>query len=71
MQGRHYTSFDMTGSTNQKSPTLPVQKPIVAQVKYRTDAFEAIHSAASGLSMIGAIDKQTLRGFDARCLLPD
>lgn len=57
----------MTDSTNQKAATGPAQKPIVAQVKYRSDAFEAIHSAASGLSAIVAIDKQTLREFDVHC----
>lgn len=39
--------------------------------KFKTDAFEAIHSAASGLHKVGAIDKATMRSFDASCLLPE
>jgi putative transcriptional regulator len=34
----------------------------------RSDAFEAIHSAASSLHAVGAIDKTTMREFDAACL---
>jgi putative transcriptional regulator len=36
--------------------------------KYRTDAFEAIHSSASAMYKVGAIDKTTMRSFDASCL---
>ena len=41
--------------------------------KFRTDAFEAIHSSASALYKVGAIDKTTfdkitMRSFDASCL---
>jgi putative transcriptional regulator len=36
--------------------------------KPRSDAFEAIHSAAGALHAVGAIDKRTMRGFDAACL---
>ena len=36
--------------------------------KYKTGAFEAIHSSASALFEIGAIDKATMREFDAACL---
>jgi putative transcriptional regulator len=36
--------------------------------KYKSDAFEAIHSSASALFSVGAIDKATLREFDAACL---
>ncbi len=32
--------------------------------KFRSDAFEAIHSAAKGLHKVGAIDKATMREFD-------
>lgn len=39
-------------------------------VKTRSDAFEAIHSAASGLRRAGAIDKATMREFDTLCLEP-
>lgn len=36
----------------------------------RSDAFEAIHSAATGMFAIGAIDKRTMRDFDESCLVP-
>ena len=38
--------------------------------KFNTDASEAIHSAASGLYKAGVIDKATMKGFDASCLVP-
>ena len=41
-----------------------------AKNKYRSDAFEAIHSSASALSEVGAIDKVTMREFDEGCLAP-
>ena len=36
--------------------------------KYRSEAFEAIHSSAMGMYRAGAIDKATMRSFDASCL---
>jgi len=36
--------------------------------KYKSDAFEAIHSAAAGMYRAGTIDKSTMRGFDESCL---
>jgi len=36
--------------------------------KFKSDAFEAIHSSASALFRVGAIDKATMREFDERCL---
>ncbi len=36
--------------------------------KYKSDAFEAIHSAVSGMYRAGTIDKATMRSFDASCL---
>lgn len=36
--------------------------------KFKSDAFEAIHSAAQGLHRTGAIDKATMREFDESCL---
>ena len=36
--------------------------------KPKSDAFAAIHSAASGLHCAGAIAKTTLREYDALCL---
>ena len=36
---------------------------------FKSDAFEAIHSSASALLKINAIDKATMREFDASCLI--
>lgn len=36
--------------------------------KPKSDAFEAIHSAASGLHRAGVIDQKTMREFDESCL---
>ena len=36
--------------------------------KYKSDAFEAIHSSATGMYRVGAIDKATMRKFDESCL---
>lgn len=36
--------------------------------KYKSDAFEAIHSSASALMSVGAIDKATMREYDELCL---
>ena len=36
--------------------------------KFKSDAFEAIHSAASGMARAGTISKETMREFDASCL---
>lgn len=40
------------------------------QRKYRSDALAAIHETAEGLREIGAINKRTMRKFDAACLAP-
>lgn len=37
--------------------------------KFKSEAFEAIHSSAHALFDIGAIDKTTMRDFDDSCLL--
>jgi putative transcriptional regulator len=39
-----------------------------SKVKFKSDAFEAIHSAAQGLHRAGTIDKATMREFDESCL---
>ncbi len=39
-----------------------------ATTKSKSDAFSAIHSAATGLRRAGAISKTTLREYDALCL---
>ena len=36
--------------------------------KFKSDAFEAIHSSASALHRVGAINKATMREFDESCL---
>jgi len=36
--------------------------------KFKSDAFEAIHSAVEGMVRAGTVDKQTLRFFDEACL---
>jgi putative transcriptional regulator len=37
---------------------------------YRSEAFAAIHETMEALHDVGAIDKQTMREFDAACLTP-
>lgn len=37
--------------------------------KFKSDAFEAIHSAVEGMYSAGTIDKETMRTFDEDCLL--
>jgi putative transcriptional regulator len=36
--------------------------------KFKSEAFAAIHSSASAIYKVGAIDKTTMRKFDASCL---
>jgi putative transcriptional regulator len=36
--------------------------------KFKSDAFEAIHSAVEGMYAAGTIDKETMRTFDDSCL---
>lgn len=36
--------------------------------KHKSEAFEAIHTAISGLHKTGAIDKKTMQDFDKMCL---
>ena len=38
--------------------------------KFKSDAFEAIHSSATALQKVGAIDKTTMKRFDESCLAP-
>jgi putative transcriptional regulator len=38
--------------------------------KYRSEAFAAIHETMEALHDVGAIDKRTMREFDAACLTP-
>jgi len=41
---------------------------MAAKRKYRSEAFEAVHKSAAALLRVGAIDKATMRDFDASCL---
>jgi putative transcriptional regulator len=36
---------------------------------FKSDAFEAIHGSAAALHRVGAVDKATMRTFDAACIL--
>jgi putative transcriptional regulator len=40
----------------------------MSKAKYRSGVSEAVHSSASALYRIGAIDKATMREFDQSCL---
>ena len=40
----------------------------MSKSKYNSDAFAAIHASAKALHKVGAIDKATMRDFDASCL---
>lgn len=42
--------------------------PMKKKPKFKSDAFAAIHSSASALAKVGAINKTTMRSFDALCL---
>jgi len=45
---------------------------MTAKSKYKSDAFEAIHSAVAGMRKAGTVDKATMRDFDQSCLaVPD
>jgi len=41
---------------------------MTATRNFKSDAFEAIHSAVAGMARAGTIDKATLRDFDETCL---
>ncbi len=40
----------------------------MGKTRFKSDAFEAIHSAASGLHEAGVIDKKTMKDFDETCI---
>ena len=42
--------------------------PLATKRKFKSTAFEAIHSSATALRKIGAIGKDTMRSFDESCL---
>ncbi|HDL6963146.1 helix-turn-helix domain-containing protein [Yersinia proxima] len=41
---------------------------MTAKNKFKSPAFEAIHSAASGLFNVDAIPQETMRNFDKACI---
>lgn len=41
---------------------------MTATRNFKSDAFEAIHSAVAGMDRAGTIDKATMRDFDETCL---
>lgn len=41
---------------------------MATKTKFKSDVFEAIHSSASALYKVGAIDKATMRSFDTSCI---
>ena len=41
---------------------------MTATRKFKSDAFEAVHSAAAGMYRAGTINKATMRDFDETCL---
>jgi hypothetical protein len=42
------------------------------RIKYKSDAFEAIHSTVAAMHKAGIIDKETMRTFNESCLtVPD
>jgi len=42
---------------------------MATKLKYKSEALEAVHSAASGMYRAGTIDKATMREFDESCLI--
>ena len=42
---------------------------MTSKARFKSDAFEAIYSAAQGLRHAGTIDKATMRHFDESCLV--
>ena len=41
---------------------------MIAKTKFKSPAFEAIHSAAAGLYSVDAIAQETMRSFDETCI---
>jgi putative transcriptional regulator len=41
---------------------------VTTKAKYKSDAFEGMHTSAAALQKVGAIDAITMRKFDASCL---
>ena len=47
-----------------------VQKRMRSVSRTKSDVSEAIHSAATALFKVGAINKKTMRDYDDACLVP-
>ena len=43
---------------------------MATKLKFKSDAFAAIHESAAALHKVGAINKATMRGFDKSCVAP-
>jgi putative transcriptional regulator len=41
---------------------------MTAKPRFKSDAFEAVHSAVEGMYRAGTVDKATMRDFDETCL---
>lgn len=57
-----------THQVNQLMRTTGWRFAMATKRKFKTEAFEAIHSSASAMYKVGAIDKETMRSFDSSCL---
>ena len=62
---RQALKADKMGNATKVASSDKAEAPIP-----RSDAFEAIHSAAAALHCVGVIDKKTMRDFDERCFTP-
>ncbi len=45
-------------------------RDITQTKRYRSDAFQSLHSGVEDLRDVGVIDKATMRDFDLACLTP-
>lgn len=46
---------------------MTAKVPAKTRRRFKTGAFEAIHASATALARVGAVDKATMREFDALC----
>jgi putative transcriptional regulator len=61
-----------TQMVGRKVETSSGDMPMSVSRKYKSDAFEAIHSSVAGMYKAGTVDKATMRSFDESCLaMPD
>ncbi|NVE00530.1 DNA-binding transcriptional regulator [Massilia sp. BJB1822] len=65
----------MNTRVRTKPASADVQKiestsPRQSRPRAKSGALEAIHKIAKDLHAVGAIDKETMRSFDASCLMP-